>query len=60
MNIYNKMPWVFVTITLILITFLFIGKNMASDKTYGVYVNYSKGNISEFNAKHSLMKNEKK
>ncbi len=59
MNTYNKMPWVFVTITLILITLLCIGQNMASDKTYGVYVNYSKGNISEFNSKHSLLKNEK-
>ncbi|MDY6450666.1 DUF2931 family protein [Acinetobacter faecalis] len=43
----------------ILLPFLSIGKNMASDKTYGVYVNYSPGNISEFNARHSLMKNEK-
>ncbi len=43
----------------ILMPFLSIGKNMASDKTYGVYVNYSPGNISEFNARHSLMKNEK-
>ena len=53
------MPWVFVTIILILATFVFIGKNMASDKTYGVYVDYSPGNISEFNARHSLLKNEK-
>ncbi len=43
----------------ILMPFLSIGKNMASDKTYGVYVNYSPGNISEFNARHSLLKNEK-
>jgi predicted transcriptional regulator len=43
----------------ILMPFLSIGKNMASDKTYGVYVDYSPGNISEFNARHSLLKNEK-
>lgn len=53
------MPWVFVTIILILITFLFIGRNTASDKTYGIYIGYPKGYISQFNGKHSVIKNEK-
>lgn len=42
----------------ILLPFLSIGKNMASDKTYGIYIGYPKGYISQFNRKHSVIKNE--